>query len=118
MKFRRLLVLIAVFALVAGACSDRGGEDEGATGNGDGSSDTTAAGGGEGQFGTMDSPCGPAEDGGSTDTTAGKAAQDENDSQGISDESILVGTVSDPGFSARPGLNQEIFDAGEAYVNW
>ena len=119
MRLRRLLVVIAVLALVAGACSDRGGEDEGAVGD-EGSSDTTAAGGGEGQFGNLESPCGEGGGGGggSTETTAGRVAQAENDTLGITDDSIAVGTVSDPGFSARPGLNQEIFDAGEAFVAW
>ena len=31
---------------------------------------------------------------------------------------ITVGTVADPGFEGLPGLNQEIFDAGTAFVEW
>src|SRR5688500_6205690 len=108
MSLRRLLVLMAAFALIAGACSDRGGEDEGAVDSGDESSESTDGGGGEGQFGTLESPCGEGEGGGgggagSSDTTAGKAAQDENETLGVTEDSIAVGTIADPGFSARPG---------------
>jgi hypothetical protein len=102
---------------VAGACSDRGGDDN-EVGSGDESSDDTSGGGGEGQFGNLESPCGEGGGDGSSDTTAAKAGQAESETLGVTDDSIAVGTVSDPGFSARPGLNQEIFDAGEAFVEW
>ncbi len=36
----------------------------------------------------------------------------------MTEDSITLGTVADPGFSGRPGLNQEIFDASEAFVQW
>src|SRR5215210_6330984 len=98
MSWRRALILFAVLALLAGACSDRGGEDEGAD-SGDASSDSTEAAGGEGQFGTIESPYGEGDGGETTDTTAGKVGQDENDTQGITDDSIAVGTIADPGFS-------------------
>jgi hypothetical protein len=29
-----------------------------------------------------------------------------------------LGTVADPGFEGRPGLNQEMFDAGNAFAEW
>ena len=56
--------------------------------------------------------CGPNEGGGAV-SDAGP-----EETQGITADGITVGTVSDPGFEGRPGLNQEIFDAGEAFVEW
>ena len=40
------------------------------------------------------------------------------ETQGVTADSITVGTVSDPGFEGAPGLNQEIFDAGTAFAEW
>lgn len=37
---------------------------------------------------------------------------------GVTDRSIQVSTFSDPGFSGRPGLNQEFFDTATAFANW
>ena len=34
----------------------------------------------------------------------------------MTDDSIQVGTISDPGFTGRPGLNQELFDASEVFA--
>ncbi|MCB1017874.1 MAG: ABC transporter substrate-binding protein [Acidimicrobiales bacterium] len=119
MRLRRLLVVGACVALLAGACSSRGEDDAGGGSGGTDTTDTTAANAGEGgeseAFGTLDSPCGPAADGTPADDTSGG---DEGETQGIGADSIAVGTVADPGFSGQPGLNQEIFDAGEAFVTW
>ena len=52
--------------------------------------------------------CGPAEgDGENGDST-----------QGVTADAIKVGTISDPGFVGRPGLNQELFDASNVFVDW
>jgi len=115
MKARRraLLALIAVGALLAASCgSDRGEDESGGAGGGGGSDTTEAAGGGAGDFGDLEGVCGPNEGGGAVTNT------DPAETQGISEEQIVVGTVSDPGFEGRPGLNQEIFDAGQAFVRW
>ncbi|MBL8776505.1 MAG: ABC transporter substrate-binding protein [Acidimicrobiales bacterium] len=117
MRLRRLLVVGACVALLAGACSSRGEDSAG----GSDTTDTSATSGTEGAegvtFGTMESPCGPAADSGATDTTAAGGG-DPAETQGISADTIQVGTVADPGFSGAPGLNQEIFDAGEGFVAW
>ena len=114
MKLRRLVVVLAALMLIAGACSSRGEDASGSSDDG-GSTETTAAtdSGGE-TFGDVESPCGE----GSGETTTTTAPSDPAEVQGISDDSIAVGTVADPGFTGRPGLNQEIFDAGEAFVQW
>ncbi|HMQ25535.1 MAG TPA: ABC transporter substrate-binding protein, partial [Acidimicrobiales bacterium] len=117
-----LVAALAVLALVGAACSSRG-EDSTAPE----ASDTTAAaddaGAAEVTFGDLPSPCGPAAetDADATTTTEGSssgAGTPEGDTQGITDDAILVGTVADPGFSGTPGLNQEIFDAGDAFTAW
>src|SRR5688572_18450667 len=109
----RLVALLAVLALVAGACSR--GDDDVATGD-DGSTSTTAGPGGTGgtggeagpgDFGDLKAVCGPAE-GDNADGTA----------QGVTSDEIQIGTISDPGFVGRPGLNQELFDASHVFVDW
>lgn len=111
---KKLLGLLAVLALtvVASSCGDRGSDSSGGT---DGGATTAPAddgggGGGEGDWGDLEGVCGPNEKGG--------AVPDGDDSQGVTEDSITLGTVADPGFAARPGLNQEIFDAGDAFVEW
>src|SRR5436190_14726090 len=111
MRVRRLFVaLFVVGALVAAGCSSDRGEDS--SGDGGGSATTAPAGGGAGDFGDLEGVCGPNEGGGEP-SDAGPA-----ETQGITDDAITVGTVSDPGFEGRPGLNQEIFDTGTAFVDW
>ncbi len=113
MKARRLLIaVIAVGALVAAGCGGDRGEDE-SGGTDSTATDTTeaASGGGPGDFGDLTGVCGPNEGGGAV-------TPDPAETQGIAEDSITVGTVSDPGFEGLPGLNQEIFDAGTAFVEW
>ena len=111
MKVRRLVIaVLAVGVLIAAGCGSDRGEDE--SGGADGTTDTTEAGGGAGDFGDLTGVCGPNEGGGEV------PSGDPSETQGISADAITVGTVSDPGFEGRPGLNQEIFDAGEAFVEW
>jgi len=113
MKSRRVLfAMVAVGALIAAGCGGDRGEDA-SGGTDDPSTETTAApGGGVGDFGDLEGVCGPNEGGGELSD----AGPDET--QGITEDTITVGTVSDPGFEGRPGLNQEIFDSGTAFVEW
>ena len=117
-----LLTLLAAVALVVTACSSRGEDASGGTDADPASATSAVADGDDGgavTFGDFPSPCGPAaEDGGAATTAAGAGEAPDGDTQGITDDAILVGTVADPGFSGSPGLNQEIFDAGEAFVGW
>ena len=115
MTRRRLLALVGTIALLAAACSSRGADPSASGGDaGGGATTSTAATGGE-TFGTLASPCGgPPADPAPSTTTAGGT----DETQGVTADSIAVGTVADPGFAARPGLNQEILDAGEAFVQW
>ena len=66
---------------------------------------TTVAGPGPGDFGTLKALCGPGDAKGATD-------------QGVTDTEIRMGTMSDPGAVAAPGLNQELFDSADAFTGW
>lgn len=116
MRTRHLTVLITCFALTVAACGggDRG-EDTASTTTSAASTDSTEPAGdepGPGDFGSLKDVCGANEGGGEL------ADADAADLQGITADSIEVGTVADPGFTGRLGLNQEIFDAASAFVEW
>ena len=117
MRMHRTVMLLAAIALLAASCGDRG-EDEGAvdeTTTTSAPDDTDTSGpddAGPGDFGTLTDVCGPSEGGGAV------PEGDPAETQGITETSIEVGTVADPGFTGRLGLNQEIFDAAEAFVEW
>jgi ABC-type branched-subunit amino acid transport system substrate-binding protein len=106
---RKAIVLFALAALLAASCGDRGEDESGADGGGAGT--TEAAEPAAGDWGDLEGVCGPNEGG-------GEVPSDPAETQGITADTITVGTVADPGFEGRPGLNQEIFDAGEAFVEW
>ena len=109
----RLVALFAVLSLVAGACSRgdddvaTGGDDSSTTAPPDGTNDNGDGEAGPGDFGDLKGVCGPAE-GDNADDTA----------QGVTSDEIQVGTISDPGFVGRQGLNQELFDASHVFVEW
>jgi ABC-type branched-subunit amino acid transport system substrate-binding protein len=103
-RFGSLAALLAV-VLVAGACGRSGGGGS-ATPTTGGETTTSAAGAaGPGDFGTLKDVCGPGKNTMSPD-------------QGVTPTAIDVATSADPGFAGRPGLDQEIFDAGDVFVDW
>ncbi|MFM7270012.1 MAG: ABC transporter substrate-binding protein [Actinomycetes bacterium] len=97
----RTLICAVTLAMVGSACS-RSDSDSGG-----GSSSTTSGGGGtaSGSFASLGKVCGPGDAKGATDL-------------GVTDTEIRVGTVSDPGFAGRPGLNQELHDAATVFTEW
>jgi ABC-type branched-subunit amino acid transport system substrate-binding protein len=104
-------VLLGALALVAASCGDRGDDTSGGVGGGDSTTEpTTDQQASAGDWGDLEAVCGPNEGGG--EVPAG------DDSLGVSADEIVVGTVADPGFTGRPGLNQELFDSGDAFVEW
>jgi ABC-type branched-subunit amino acid transport system substrate-binding protein len=115
----RSIALCIVLALASAACGSRVEEDSADpgpggqfstedTGTGDtgGTGDTTGDGGGSepGMFGTLESPCGPGDASGETET-------------GVTDDKIVVATIADPG-GPIPGLNQGIHDSMKAFAQW
>jgi len=107
-----LAAVAVIGALVAAGCSSDRGED--ASGGADGGSTETTAPAevAAGDFGDLQGVCGPNEGGGEVpDAPLAEI-------QGVSADEIVLGTIADPGFEGRPGLTQELFDAGEAFVEW
>jgi ABC-type branched-subunit amino acid transport system substrate-binding protein len=105
---RGLAGVLLVVAIVAAACS-RGGDDSSSTNNTSGGATTTAAAASTvGTFGDLKNVCGPKPAG------ATLTASDT----GVTATSIQLSTVSDVGFSGRPGLNQELWDAATAFSKW
>lgn len=103
MRQRTILTAsIAALALLGGACS-RGGSTSSASSAHP--TTTAAAAAGPGDFGTLKAVCGPGSAKGATE-------------QGVTDSTIDVGTMSDPGAAAAPGLNQELFDTAKAFTTW
>ncbi len=94
----RWWVVPVVVAMAAAGCS-RSSSKSSSTSTSSGSSAAS------GDFGTLKAVCGPGSAKGATD-------------QGVTDTSIRVGTMADPGATAQPGLDQELFDAADAFVGW
>ncbi len=111
---RRLGAIALTLVLVAAACGgDRGEDESGGSSETGGSTTAPEAGDGGVTFGTLASPCSEG------DGAAPEApATDGSETQGLESEVIRIGTFSDVGFEGRPGLNQELFDSGEAFVQW
>jgi hypothetical protein len=106
---------LAALALVASACSRSSDETE--TGGG---ATTTAAPSGDGAstsapssesrldaggFGDLENVCQDGDASGATDV-------------GVTDTQVQIGSFTDKGFSARPGLNEEMYDAAVAFAAW
>jgi ABC-type branched-subunit amino acid transport system substrate-binding protein len=92
---------LIVVVMIAAGCS-RSSSSSKNTGS------TTTSGGASaatGDFGTIKGLCGPGNAKGATD-------------QGVTDGSIRVGSMSDPGNSVQPGLNQELFDSADTFVKF
>ena len=68
----------------------------------DSSSVSTAA----GKFGTMDT------------AVCGKGNPSGSPARGVTADAIQVGTIADPGFAGRPGLDQELFDTAKVFAAW
>ncbi|WP_460794218.1 ABC transporter substrate-binding protein [Nocardioides pacificus] len=97
----KVAAVAMALALAASACgSDRSDEDAGGSSNTAPAADIK-----EGFFGDLESPCGDGDASGSTD-------------QGVTDDAITIGYGDDRGFSARPGLLQEMGDAMTAMIAW
>ena len=104
-RFGPAAALLAV-VLFASACGRSSTGSTPATTPGT-SGTPVAAGPAAGDFGTMKDVCGPG------DPKPTKAAD-----QGVTATDINIATSSDPGFTGRRGLNQELFDAGEVFTKW
>ena len=111
-KRRIAVAVLAASVLVAGACT-RSSDDVEA-----GSSETSAPAGGDDSSGSGgQSDAGPGDFGDLTDVSGPGDASGAT-AQGVTDDEIVVGTISDPENAGRPGLNQELFDASTVFTEW
>ncbi len=109
-------LLVAAMVVTVGACTRPAGQEDSAGADASGRSsvetvDESELGTAieEGSFGSLTEVCGPAPDGEENTATG---------SVGVTADTITVGTISDPGTFARPGLNQELFDASTVFTEW
>jgi ABC-type branched-subunit amino acid transport system substrate-binding protein len=101
-KGLRWLAAVLALVMVAAACGrsdDSGSSDESST------STSSASGAKSADFGTLTDVCQSGSGGGAT-------------AEGVTADAIRIGTISDPGFAGRPGLNQELFDTAEVFSKW
>ena len=104
---------LAALALVASACARDEGETEsggGATTTAGGDGATTSAPASESRldaagFGSLENVCQEGDASGATDI-------------GVTDTEIQIGSFTDKGFTSRPGLNEEMYDAAVAFAAW
>jgi len=109
-KKRSVLIVGLTATLLMSACgaNDSGGGDEEST---DVTTTTTApAGDAKVMFGDLDSPCGKDIDGTTVTVKADQA--------GGSPDALRIGIANERASTIRPGLLQEMYDAGTAFVQW
>jgi ABC-type branched-subunit amino acid transport system substrate-binding protein len=102
-KRYRWLGLLCVIAVVAAACGRSDSESGGTSTTTKGA--TTSGSASTGAFGTSDVVC-------------KKGSPSGSPAQGVTPSEIQIGTLSDPGFTGRPGLNQELFDTATVFSKW
>jgi ABC-type branched-subunit amino acid transport system substrate-binding protein len=102
-KRYRWLVLLCVVAVVAAACGRSSDKSSGTTTTT--ASASTSGSASTGAFGTSDVVCKKGNPSGSP-------------AQGVTPTDIQIGTLADPGFAGRPGLDQELFDTATVFAKW
>ena len=114
MKYARALALATALALVVAACGRSDNNKEASSSSSSGGTASSSSSGGDattlakGGFGDLTNVCKPA------DAGATLSASDK----GVTATDIHLATVTDKGFTGRPGLNKEMFDAAVAFSKW
>jgi hypothetical protein len=119
----RWLAVLAMFAIVVAACgSDRGDDPTaGSNDNGGGGESNQNEGASSDKFGDLDTPCGPADESaqaGSSTTAGGSDTTLTGNTQGVTDDQIVIGYGDDAGYAQSPGLSHETSDAIKAFISW
>jgi ABC-type branched-subunit amino acid transport system substrate-binding protein len=103
---RRLLAAGLITVLLATGCARSSDDTETGASSGDSSTSTTAKAAEQaGSFGDLGEVCGPGDAKGAT-------------ARGVTDDSISITTLGDPSNTVKPGLGQQFFDMGDAFVKW
>ena len=97
----RWLVCATALIVLASAC----GRDSKEAEPSGGTTTSVETGAAAGSFGDLEAVCGPGDAKGATAT-------------GVTDTEISTAVFADPGFTGRPGLNQELFDAAKVFASW
>ncbi|MCE2764480.1 MAG: ABC transporter substrate-binding protein [Ilumatobacteraceae bacterium] len=117
LRSTRAMVAIALVAITAVGCSNREEGGDATSAPATGAPSTEAPSGSEApttdapstvMFGDMASPCGPATDAGVPTIAEGQNGGD----------TLRLGTATDHGYEAAPGLTVEMLDAAEAFAGW
>jgi Periplasmic binding protein len=98
----------AVLGVVTVGCGHSSSGNGGGTSPSSGASSSAAAtkaAASPGDFGTLKAICGPGHPSGPT-------------GRGITNTQVRIGVLADPGNTAAPGLEQEFFDAADAFSKW
>ena len=104
MKRYRWLVLLCAVTIVAAACGrsdDKSGSETSTTT----AASSTSGSASTGAFGTSDVVC-------------KKGSASGSPAQGVTPTEVKIGTLADPGFAGRPGLDQELFDTATVFAKW
>jgi ABC-type branched-subunit amino acid transport system substrate-binding protein len=106
---RRGLAVVAVVALILGACTSRSDDAQPDDDPGGGATaPVTGDLASSPEFGSLEAPCGPGD---------GDVSVDPDQNGGVSD-TIRLAVSTDKGFETSPGLNQEFEDAATAFAAW
>jgi len=117
LRSTRAMIAIALVAITAVGCSNRDEGGDATSAPATGAPSTEAPSGSEApttdapttvMFGDMASPCGPATDAGVPTIAEGQNGGD----------TLRLGTATDHGYEAAPGLTVEMLDAAEAFAGW
>jgi ABC-type branched-subunit amino acid transport system substrate-binding protein len=100
-----LAAIAATITATGAACSRSGGGSGNNNSNTSAPATSSAAAANPGDFGTLKKICGPG------NATGGSG-------RGITSTTIQLGTMADPGSTVAPGLGQEFFQVGDAFVKW
>jgi len=102
---RHRWIVVAIVVCLAAAACDRKTDASSGGGAASSSTTTTTMAAEPGTFGDLTNVCGPGDAKGAT-------------ALGVTDGEVRVGTISDPGATVAPGLNQEFFDTAKAFAEW
>jgi ABC-type branched-subunit amino acid transport system substrate-binding protein len=105
MRGRGFAAVLLSSAIALTACGRSGGSTASSASSSSTTTARTTSGTGSGDFGSLKSVC---QKGTATGATA----------QGVTPAQMEIGTFADPGFAARPGLDQELFDTAEVFSKW
>ena len=111
--------LVVGLVFVMTACSrSSGGASSGSSSTSTGSGTSSGA-PFNGQFGSLTTPvCGPLSTPTPAPTKAQVGATSGINVKGVTASNIRIGTISDTGYVGSPGLNQELWDASDVFVDW